>query len=145
MFGKLLDALLAPAPAELAPADARLALSALLVRIARSDGDYAPDEVNKIDAILMRRYGLDHDGALELRRDAELLEESAPDSVRFTNAIREAVAYEARIAVIEAAWEVVLVDGRRAEEEDALMRMIARFLGVNDRDSNTARLKAQAG
>ena len=47
-------------------------------------------------------------------------------------------------AVVEAAWSVVLVDGERANEEDALLRLIASLLGVNDRDSALARQKAAA-
>ena len=40
MFDKLLRGLMAPEPDPLPEQDARLALGALLVRIARSDGDY---------------------------------------------------------------------------------------------------------
>ena len=34
---------------------------------------------------------------------------------------------------------VVLADGERADEEDALLRLVANLLGVNDRDSALAR------
>ena len=50
--------------------------------------------------------------------------------------------YEDRLAVIEQLWEVALVDGHREAEEDALLRVVASLLGVNDRDSNIARQKA---
>jgi uncharacterized tellurite resistance protein B-like protein len=142
MLDRLLKSLFAPKPEPLDDGDARLALTALLVRIARSDNDYARVEIDRIEAILSARYGLDADEANELRREAELLEEAAPDTVRFTRAIKEAVPLEARIGVIEAAWSVVLADGSRADEEDALMRMVANLLGVNDRDSNHARQRA---
>ena len=35
-----------------------------------------------------------------------------------------------------------LTDGRREAEEDALLRVVASLLGVNDLDSNIARQKA---
>lgn len=142
MFASLLKRLTAPAPEPLADDDARLALSALLVRIARSDGDYARSEVDQIERVLAARYGLDTAATTELRREAELMEQAAPDTVRFTRAIKDAVAYEDREAVVSAAWQVVLADGTRAHEEDATMRLIANLLGVNDRDSNIARRKA---
>jgi uncharacterized tellurite resistance protein B-like protein len=63
--------------------------------------------------------------------------------VRFTQAIKAAVPYEDRRRVVESAWSVVLADGARADEEDALMRLVANLLGVNDRDSNLARRRAQ--
>jgi uncharacterized tellurite resistance protein B-like protein len=144
MFGDFLKRLTAPVPAPLPDADARLALTGLLVRIARSDGDYAESEKTRIDRILAQRYGLSPFEATALRRDGEALETQAPDTVRFTRAIKDAVAYEDREAVIEALWEVVLADGARDEEEDALLRLAANLLGVNDRDSNLARQRVKA-
>ena len=143
MIRDFLSRLLAPDPAPLSDPDARLALAALLVRLARTDGHYAPAEIARIDAILQRRYGLDHDGAQDLRRAGETLEEGAPDTVRFTRAIKDAVPYEDRLAVIEALWDVVLADAVREAEEDALVRLAASLLGVNDRDSALARQRVE--
>ncbi|MGB8622548.1 MAG: TerB family tellurite resistance protein [Paracoccaceae bacterium] len=144
MFGDFLSRLIQPEPARLPDADARLALAALLVRIARSDGDYAEAEVARIDRILAARYGLSPFEAVALRRDAEGLEREAPDTVRFTRAIKDAVAYEDREAVVEAMWDVVLADGQRDHEEDALLRLVTNLLGINDRDSALARQRVEA-
>jgi uncharacterized tellurite resistance protein B-like protein len=142
MFGDFLKRLTQPEPAPLPHGDARLALTALLVRIARSDGDYSAAEIAQIDAITENRYGLSPDDAVALRQQCEILETEAPDTVRFTRAIKDAVPYEDRRAVIESLWLVVLADGTRADEENALMRLAAKLLGVNDRDSALARQKA---
>ena len=142
MFRDFLTRLTQPEPAQLPDEDARLALTALLVRIAKSDNDYAPEEMALIDRITAARYGLSPFEAAGLRSQAESLEAEAPDTVRFTRAIKDAVAYEDRRAVVEALWSVVLADGERAEEEDALLRLVANLLGVNDRDSALARQKA---
>jgi uncharacterized tellurite resistance protein B-like protein len=139
MFADFLKRLTAPDPAPLPDADARLALTALLVRVARTDGDYDESEKTRIDRIAASRYGLSPFEATKLRSDAEGLEAEAPDTVRFTSAIKAAVPYEDRIAVIEALWQVVLADGVREAEEDALLRLVAKLLGVNDRDSALAR------
>ena len=144
MFQKLLNGLMAPEPEPLPDADARLALTALLVRIARADGDYSAAEVERINRILVTRYELSPFEAAKLRADAETLESEAPDTVRFTRAIKDAVPYEERVGVIEALWDVVLADGERDTEEDALLRLVAPLLGVNDRDSNLARRKVQS-
>jgi len=143
MLGDILKSLLAPQPSRLDDGDARLALAALLVRLAKADGDYAPEEIARIDRILARRHGLSPFEATALRREAETLEAQAPDTVRFTRAIKDAVDYEDRTGVIEALWAVVLADGERDEEEDAMLRMVANFLGVNDRDSNLARQRVE--
>ena len=143
MFADFLKRLTQPEPAPLDDGDARLALTALLVRVARSDGDYADDEIARIDRIVATRYGLSPFEATALRRDAEALEAEAPDTVRLTRAIKDAVPYEDRIGVIEALWQVVLADGEREQEEDALLRLVSNLLGVNDRDSALARQRME--
>ena len=144
MFGELLKRLTASDPAPLPDPDARLALGALLVRIARSDGQYDEAEIARIDRILAERHALGPFEATKLRREAETLESEAPDTVRFTRAIKDAVPYEERAGVIEALWSVVLADGVRDHEEDALLRLTANLLGVNDRDSALARQRVEA-
>lgn len=144
MFADFLRRLSEPAPEPLAHEDARLALAALLVRVAKTDDHYADEEIARIDRILSKRYGLSPFEAARLRREGETLESEAPDTVRFTRAIKDAVDYDHRISVIEALWDVVLADGERDGEEDSLLRMVAHFLGVNDRDSNLARQRVEA-
>ncbi|KIC35341.1 tellurite resistance TerB family protein [Leisingera sp. ANG-M7] len=144
MFKELLNRLLEPAPAQLDDEGAKLALTALLVRIARSDHNYSEVEKDRIDRILTTRYGLDTGGALILREQAEAMEAEAPDTVRFTRAIKDAVAYEDRTGVIEALWQVALADGHRDANEDALLRLSASLLGVSDVDSAMARKRAEA-
>jgi len=143
MFADFIKRLTQPDPAPLPDDDARLALTALLVRIARSDNDYAASESRLIDQIVMQRYGLDAAAATTLRSDAETLETEAPDTVRFTRAIKDAVAYDNRLAVIEALWQVVLADGSRSDEENALLRLVASLLGITDTDSAMARKRVE--
>jgi len=118
------------------------AMAALMVRIAKSDDDYSATEIARIDAVLGLLYQLSADQAAKLRQTAEALEAEAPDTVRFTRAIKEEVPYEERFDVVRALWHVVLADGARDSEEDALMRLLASLLGVNDRDSALARKQA---
>jgi len=145
MFQDFLRRLTAPAPQPLNEIDSRLALGALLVRVARTDGDYAQVEIAQIDQALMTRYGLSPSDAAALRAECETLESEAPDTVRFTRAIKEAVSYENRLSVIEALWAVVMADGVRDDEEDSMMRMTASLLGVSDQDSHSARIKVTKG
>jgi len=121
---------------------ARQAMAAVMVRIAKSDNDYAVAECERIDAVLSVLYDLTADQATSLRLQAEALEADAPDTVRFTRAIKEAVPYDDRFDMVRALWQVVLADGERDHEEDALMRLLASLLGVNDRDSAIARQQA---
>lgn len=143
MFADLLRALTAPEPPRLPEPDAKLALAALLVRVAKSDGDYAADEKSMIDKVLAERHALTPDAASALRAEAEELEAQAPDTVRFTRAIKAGVDYDDRAQVIAALWKIVLADGVRDHEEDALMRLVAPMLGINDRDSALIRQEVE--
>ena len=144
MFANLLKTLMGPEAEDLAPSDARVAIAALLVRVARSDNDYATTEIAKIDRVLAARYGLELSEAQKLRVEGEALEKEAPDTVRFTRAIKDAVPYVDRVSVIEALWKIALADGERYAEEDALLRLVANLLGVSDVESAAARKRVSA-
>jgi len=109
------------------------------VRLARADGHYDADERARITRILSERYTLDAGAAETLRGEAETLESEAPDTVRFTRAIKDAVPHEARVAVVEALWQVALADGARDAGEDSLIRLVTSLLGLTDRESARAR------
>lgn len=145
MFDRLLRGLLAPSPAPLPDADARLALAALLVRVARADHHYDAAELARIDRVLGERHGLSPFEAARLRTEAEALEAEAPDTVRFTRALKDAVPLEDRAALMQALWSVALADGARDADEDTLLRMVARLLGLSDTDSALARQRVERG
>ncbi len=118
--------------------DARLALAALMVRLARTDGTYTDEERNRIDRALMAQHGIEADAAKALRAEAEAAEAEAPDTVRFTRLVKDAVPYEDREAVVEALWRVAAADGINADEH-GFLRLVANLVGVSDRDSGLAR------
>ena len=113
--------------------DAQLALAALLVRVARTDGLYAAEEVERIDRVLMAHHGLGPFEAAKLRTEAEELEREAPDTVRFTRALKAATELEDRGHLMTALWSVALADGQRDAQEDRLMRLVANLLGLTRR------------
>jgi uncharacterized tellurite resistance protein B-like protein len=90
----------------------------------------------------------EHDeAAAKLRRlhalNAELLEAEAPDTVRFTRALKEAVPVEDRFALMQALWSVALADGTRDDSEDQVLRLVANLLGLTDQESAIARRRAE--
>jgi uncharacterized tellurite resistance protein B-like protein len=142
MIADLLNRLLGEQTPEPLPEDqARLAMAALMVRVARTDGDYSTQERRHIDRVLAETYRLPLAAATELRRDGETAEADAPDTVRFTRVIKDAVPYENRNSVVEALWRVAAADGINADEH-GLLRLVANLLGVSDQDSGLARQKA---
>jgi uncharacterized tellurite resistance protein B-like protein len=89
-------------------------------------------------------YALSPFAAAALRQQAETLESEAPDTVRFTRALKDAVPLDERRALIEALWSVALADGARGDEEDQVIRLTASLLGLTDRESAEARQSAAA-
>lgn len=133
-----------PARDPLNPDDARLAMAALMVRVSRTDSAYSDVERRRIDAMLADRYGLAPAAAEKVRREAEVAEAGAQDTVQFTRLIKEAVPYEDREGVVEALWRVAAADGAVGADEHGLMRLVANLLGVADQDSALARQRALA-
>ena len=143
MFERFLRGLLNPAPKPLDAYDTRLALSALMVRVARAEDTYDHDEAVRIDRVLVQQFGLTLDEAASLRVQAETLEAEAPDTVRFTRALKETVALEDRAGLLQAMWAVALADGARGAEEEALLRLVANLLGLTDVESALSRRRAE--
>lgn len=141
MFRNLLPRLFGedPPASGLSADDAEMAVAALLVRIARADHRYHDEERARIDALLAQRKRLSPGAAADRRAAAEMLEAEAPDTVRFTRAVKERIPLDQRNAVIAAMWEIALVDGHRSAAEDSAVRLAAKLLGVNDVDSALAR------
>jgi uncharacterized tellurite resistance protein B-like protein len=138
----LLQRLFGPDPAPLARTDADLALAALLVRVARTDGLYALEEVERIDRVLMARHGFGSFEAAALRAEAEKVEAEAPDNIRFTRVLKDAVPLEDRMALAVALWEVALADGQRDAHEDHELRVMTGLLGLTAVQSAEARQRA---
>ena len=89
MLADILAAFRAPAPDRLTNDDARLALTALLVRVARADNDYAEAERRMILQLLMERYALSEDDAIALRTEAEDLDSLPFPDYRLSGAPRD--------------------------------------------------------
>ena len=142
MFEALIRSLTASAPRRLPEPDSRLALAALLVRIARADGTYSAAEISRIDRVLAHRHGLSAQDTTALRNQAEALEAEAPDTVRFTRALKDAVPMEDRDSLMQALWAVAL-EGGRDDTEDQLLRLVSSLLGISDQDSAIARRRAE--
>lgn len=122
----------------LSPEDSRIALSALMVRLARQDDHYTELERRTIERVLGARYGFSATASQALLAEAEALEAAAADTVQFTRSIKAAVPLEERAAVLEALWHVAASDGIKAEEH-GFLRLVTNLIGVSDVDSGLAR------
>ena len=144
MLTRILNAFAAPKPQPLPEPDEKLALGALMVRVAKSDHTYKFSEISQIDRLLARLNGLKPIEAAKMRATCEKLDKAAPATEEFAHLIRETVSFEARIDALEALWEVVLADGKRREEELLVVGEVREALGLSEADSDKARMIAEA-
>lgn len=139
MLERILHAFAAPKPKPLPEPDEKLALGALMVRVAKSDHVYNFSEISRIDRLLARLYGIGPVDAAKMRATCEKLDRAAPATERFAHLIRETVSFEARIDALEALWEVVLADGERSPEEMSVVDEVREAMGLSEADSERAR------
>ncbi|MEO0752201.1 MAG: TerB family tellurite resistance protein [Pseudomonadota bacterium] len=143
LLHRLMHAFDAPKPMSLPEPDEKLALGALMVRVAMSDRNYELSEISKIDRLFGRLYGLKPIEAAKMRATSEKLEKQAPETDKFAIIIRETVSFEARVDALEALWEVVLADGEVDAQELRVIDASRNALGLSEADSDRARTVAE--
>ena len=126
-------------PEPLPELNARLALGALLVRVAMADKVYTAEE---IDRIMAKSYDLNPIEAARLRAICEKLEKRAPGTEEFAQLIMHKVPYIERLQIVGALWDVVLADGVRDDDEEDTLHLIETTLGITSKDSDAAKALA---
>lgn len=137
MFERLLSFLGLP-PEELTKmpeADARHAMGALLVRVAKADGVYLFQEIGEIDHMLADLYDLNAVEAAKMRAECEKLEEAMPETEALADVLTETVSAEERAQVVRALWIVADVDGERHEKEEQVVAIASETFGMAPEDA----------
>lgn len=142
MLTRIRDLFKTHAPEPLPEPDAKLALGALMVRVAKSDHDYKVEEISLIDRLLAQMNALGPIEAAKMRALCEKIEAEAPTTRKFALLIRETVSFEARIDAHEALWQVMLADGVRRDEEDSIVAQVREALGLTLEDCEAAHSRA---
>ncbi len=129
------------APAELPAPDARLAMAALLVRMAKADRAYLFAELQQIDRVLAAQNDLNPVEAARMRASAERLEAALPNAPTFARVIRDACPYAERLRLIEALWSVILADGLKQSQELDAITLMERDLEISPEDAARLRFR----
>jgi uncharacterized tellurite resistance protein B-like protein len=144
MLGKLLKAFRASHTTPLPQPDAKLALGALMVRVAKSDHSYKLSEIQRIDRLLARLFDLNPVEAAKMRATCEKLDAAAPHTDAFADLIRQALDHEHRLSALEALCEVMLADGMPHVEEIDEIHATRVLLGLDETDLTEALARARA-
>jgi uncharacterized tellurite resistance protein B-like protein len=146
----LLRRCLAPAPAASSAADGaggtspaedplRLAACALLVELARADGEFSEVERAHIADLLVREFQVTRPGAQELMSAASESVREAVDLHQFTAVINARYDVTERSSLAELLWCVVDADGVLSQHEASLIRRLGGLLDLPPGALNAAR------
>jgi uncharacterized tellurite resistance protein B-like protein len=121
--------------------DARVAVCALLVEMAKIDETFTSAEMEKILSILKETYGLAEEDADALIATAERELAGSIDYWQFARLINENYSTEEKIAIIETLWRVVFVDGKMDKYENHLIHKLANLLRLTHQQLINAKIK----
>jgi uncharacterized tellurite resistance protein B-like protein len=124
--------------------DVATALSSLLAEAALMDGSLDEGEVQRIVALLGKRFALGTEEAAQLLAKGRAAAEGSTQLYGFTRTLKDALSPEQRIDVIEMLWEVAYADGVLHDYEANLIRRVGGLLFVSDHEAGAARKRAMA-
>lgn len=108
----------------------RLATAAILLDIAKADGDFSPAEDGNIVKFLSEKFALSADDTRELLEAAEEIRRKTVDHFALTHYVRKNAPLAERIEIVKTMWRLVYSDGKLHEYENYLVRKLADLLGL---------------
>lgn len=122
------------------PTKYQVATAALLIEIAKADGDFSEEERNRILELMKKDFALDDDLVNDL---LDLSEQKVNDSIsvyEFSKIINESFTRLEKIELLKNLWRIVYVDGRLDSHEDQLIKIIGSTLNLEHKDIIGAKL-----
>ena len=119
--------------------EVEIAIAALLVEVACSDGVFDDEERKSIRAILVSYYKLSEEKIESLILEAEEIVQDSAQIYGFTKLVKDTYENDRRIELIEMLWEVVFADGKADAFEQNLIQRVAGLIFVSDKDRGLAR------
>ncbi len=139
MFERIIAALTSKTETPLPEADARHALGALLVRVAKADGAYLFQEIEEIDHLLANLYVINAIEAARMRAECERLEQAMPDTAELADILRHSVSETEKNLFVTALWKVADADGQRHQTEQEVVAIASETFGMAPEDAAALR------
>ncbi len=118
----------------------QVATAALLIEIAKADGDFSDDERKRIIDLMKKEFSLDDKCVNEL---LELSEQKVRDSIsvyEFSSVINENFTQQEKLELLKNLWRIVYEDGKLDSHEDRLIKIIGSTLNLEHKDVIGAKL-----
>lgn len=143
LFSNSPDAASAQRPQKHGAEELKAAAASLMVLAARMDGTFEEVERETIRATLQRHFQMRAADAEALIEEGRGAVDESTELYGMIRVIRDHLAPEERIRIIEMLWEVAYADGDVDDYEANLVRRVAGLLYVPDRDSGAARKRME--
>lgn len=118
----------------------QVATAALLVEVAKADGNFSDDERIRIIDLMKREFNLSDDCVNEL---LELSEQKVKDSIsvyEFTSVINETFSQAEKLDLLKNLWRIIYEDGKLDSHEDRLIKIIGSTMNIEHKDIIAAKL-----
>jgi len=123
------------------PHKLHIATCALLLEMAKIDGEFNDSERQDIVAIFKNKYHLTADEISCLIEASEEELEKSIDLWRFTNQINKNYSPDEKIQIIETVWQIAYSDGKLDKHEDYLIHKLAELLNISHKHLIETKLK----
>jgi uncharacterized tellurite resistance protein B-like protein len=112
----------------------QVAICALLLEVAHSDGHYQAVEARVVHDLLADKFKMSAAAIAELVDYAHGKRDQSLDLFQFAREINEHFSREEKLDVMEGLWRVIYADGKLDKYEDALARQLAQLLRLSHKD-----------
>jgi uncharacterized tellurite resistance protein B-like protein len=122
------------------PKKYQVATAALLIEIAKADGDFSDEERERIIDLMKKDFELDDELVSDL---LDLSEQRVKDSIsvyEFASIINESFTRQEKIELLKNLWRIIYVDGKLDSHEDQLIKIIGSTLNLEHKDVIGAKL-----
>ena len=123
----------------------RMAVAVLLIEIAESDFEQAPEEKSAILEAIERQFQLDRQAAQTLMRLAEREHAESTDYFQFTSLINKHYSPDRKVKLIESLWRVAFADQQLHHYEEHVIRRLAELIYVSHKDFIAAKHRVMSG
>jgi uncharacterized tellurite resistance protein B-like protein len=118
----------------------QVATAALLIEIAKADGNFSNEERNRIIDLMRTDFNLDDECVNEL---LELSEQKVKDSIsvyEFSSIINESFTQHEKLGLIKNLWRIIYEDGKLDSHEDRMIKIIGSTMNLDHKDIIAAKL-----
>lgn len=120
-----------------------LLASVLLLEAAHADFDCSDQELEHVVSTIASMYSLEPAHVQELLEFAHSERKEAVGIYPFVKGINSTAGREEKLAILEAVWRIILIDGQIDKHEEHFARKLTNMLHLEHRDFIEAKLKVR--